>query len=215
MFQRQSMRDGAQQYTPEDWTKRVRELSVQWRGMPESERDLYKAIALEEDFLRKEACKQPLTTKPGTKPGEVAARDGDAVSQLSAKALKTCSRHRCLESFREYKLAPEWKDFDAGICDADGALSLDAIDVDSTDVQVEELWSSFARAKAEPTPSEDANIHHATCWARHGMCETARAKDGATAVPKLVASLAYHLENGILPCQGHVLFVLRSGMGCG
>lgn len=204
MFQRKSMKDGAQQYTPEEWTKRVRELSVQWRVMPESERNLYKATALEEDFLRTEACKQPLTPKPRTKPSEVAAGAGDVVGQLSAKALKTCSRHRCLESYREYKLAPEWKDFDAGMCDADGALSLDAIDMDSTDVQVEELWSSFARAKAEPTPSEvndaNASIHHSTCWARHGMCETARANNGPIPVAKLVASLAYHLENGTLPC---------------
>lgn len=212
MFQRERMQN--QQLSPGDWNLRVGELAQEWRELPEVERAFYSATAMEEDALRKEASRQPFHGKAGArglnKPDSDAGPGIDAVSQLSAKTLKTVSCQRCLQTYKEYKLSKEWGDFDAGISNADGALKLDAIDLDSTDIQIEELWSAFARAPAEKgsEPTAASDVHHLTCFAKHGFCPRVQAQSGlADAVGKAVTGLAHHLERRAL-LKGWVLSLM-------
>lgn len=190
MFQREMM--AGQQLEPGAWAKQLREISKHWKKMGPSQREPYHARAAEEQAMRENAAFEPLPSKtfgPSKCP----------VSELLGRnAKKKISRQRAMATYMQFVNAPEWQEMDAGLFCADGALSLDDIDISATDDSICQEWDSFAQP-ASPLPSEwqsaDTRVHHATCHAEHGHCQSTSCSDLAG---KFVASMAALLNNGAL-----------------
>lgn len=172
IFQRRSL--AGLQLGPKEWKEAVRDCGKRWKQMPVSEREAFKAIAAEEQGLREEAARQPLPSKDAKlNPERLSYQGVDTASKLSRNALKTVSRERLLATYSQYKQSTDWKEVCAGLATADGALSLDLVDLQTPDSNIFETWQPFAsgfEAWQLSGRSAEAAVHHSVCHCLHGQC---------------------------------------------
>ena len=172
-----------QQLDPVAWRRMQKQVSHQWRGMDESQKEPFLAKAAAEQALRENTAHKPLAAKRPPSlverngEAEIAeAADADSFDSLPRNALKTLSRQRTMLTYSRFKNASDWEIHDGGICCADGAIKLDLIDVSTPDEQVQREWDVFAKP-ADPLPKEwahvDGQLHHQTCHAEFGgLCRS-------------------------------------------
>ena len=168
--------------------------------MDSKHRDQYHAKAAEEQALRENACFEPLPSKiPHTDlpPAETEIQ-ATAAEHLCRNAKKCISRQQVLASYMKFREAREWRELDGGVCDPDGALALDYIDLDSSDETVLQEWDTFARPATElpnnwkgKAPKTD--IHNAPCHADFGVCKSSPLMGMAQ---KFVQSLSWMVADG-------------------
>lgn len=132
---------GGQQLSPKSWHKEIKRCGALWRSMDSQHRDQYKAKAAEEQALRENACFEPLPPKMPhlDLPPAVSEIQGTAAEHLCRNAKKRISRQRVLTSYMKFREAREWQELDGGVCDPDGALALDYIDMHSSEETVGHL----------------------------------------------------------------------------
>lgn len=210
MYQRQSMSD--MQLQPADWRSALRRCAQEWRQMTDADKDVYHAMAFEEAALREEAAKQPFASAGGsTSLGEAAF---DAAASLSRPGAKLLSLHRLLATYQRYKTSETWHEFESGLANADGALSLDALDLETPQETVSSKWTSFV-APAKPDDVFDTkllkSVHHTACGGGHGLCAKQCHLDLAS---KFTHSLHRFVMNGAMIAQtqdSRQYFLGRSG----
>ena len=83
-------------------------------------------------------------------PPAVSEIQGTAAEHLCRNAKKRISRQRVLTSYMKFREASEWQELDGGVCDPDGALALDYIDMHSSEETVFQEWDTFAKPTTEP-----------------------------------------------------------------
>ena len=184
-----------QQLDPNKWESTLQLCRDKWARMTADERNPYVMAAVKEQGLRDEACHQPFApNKPG-KHDPLFPAAFDAANELGRNALKKVSKHRTFESYRQFKSSTDWQYLDAGLATPDGAISLDAIDMVSTDCSIADVWGKFA--KSTPVDLDDLagkeGVHHTTCWTQQGFCKCSQ--HSGPLVNKLVASFSKHLES--------------------
>ena len=140
------------------------------------EKEAYTAKAAEENNLRTEAMHQPFESKAG--PHSLGEAGFDAARSLCKNALKTISYHRLLATYSRYKGSGTWGEFDAGLSSSEGAMPLDAIDLEKTHESIAETWSKFVGPASYNQHSIDdvdaaKCLHHSVCGQGHGLCKSA------------------------------------------
>ena len=170
---------GGQQLSPKSWHKEIKRCGALWRSMDSQHRDQYKAKAAEEQALRENACFEPLPPKMPhlDLPPAVSEIQGTAAEHLCRNAKKRISRQRVLTSYMKFCEASEWQELDGGVCDPDGALALDYIDMHSSEETVFQEWDTFAKPTTEPPNNWkgkglNTDIHNAPCHADFGVCKS-------------------------------------------
>ena len=137
VFQRQFT--AGQQLSPGEWKRANKECSRKWQAMTVAEREPYTATALEEQSLREQLLHEPFSSRD--------QHDGCELEKLVPKnAQKTLSLHRLLATYRGYKGSSWWENFDAGLCSADGAMSLDLIDLETPQEDMQARWDRFVNS---------------------------------------------------------------------
>lgn len=185
------------QLSPEEWQAKVRECSSTWNTMADSEKDSFHAMAAEEVGLREEAMRQPFQSAHDLAQGVRCLGNAgfDAASALPKSGLKATSLHRLLLTYQRYKSNEAWSDFDCGLATADGAMSLDGIDLDSSQEDLLSKWSTFAGPALHSggQPVDSGSLHHTVCGSGPGLCETLPHRDLAT---KFARSLHHFIKEG-------------------
>lgn len=215
ILQRESMQ--GEQLKPDEWKRRQQQCQQDWGEMSQERRDLLNAKASDEDHRRREACRQPFQPKEkrsgSDQQNHFAPAAFDAASTLSSKSAKAVSRHRTFASYKQFKKSTDWQHFQAGISNADGALTLDHVDLKQTEEEITDAWSKFARAKPSERyfPEDDDSscsqpLHHTTCWASYGACKRCF---NVSLVQKLVWSMGKHLESSLSECLVKLSLRLR------
>lgn len=142
----------------------------------------FHAMAAEEQGSRDEAKLQRLPSKHVEQTLGLAAFD--AAEGLSKQALKSLSLHRLLLTYKLYKESSWWESFDCGLANADGAMPLDKIDLDTTHETAASTWADFSGpAKPEDGPSAEqldgVDCQHTVCGSGHGLCAKLPCLDSA------------------------------------
>lgn len=185
-----------QQLDPGSWHEELRKCSQQWHQMNTTQRDLYFAQAAEEQALRQAASLEPLPSK--VPPADL--QGTEAAQHLTRNALKTISRQRCLASYQQFRKAAEWQQVDAGLCNADGALDLDYVDMDMADDDIRHAFEQFAMPAREwkKPDTNTVEIHHNVCHAEFRICKSDARFRLATC---FVHGLAQLVSCGALPLE--------------
>lgn len=148
--------------------------------MPDKEKDAYHAIAAEEEGVRQEAMLQPYQAKSHSANNVVPLGKAsfDAAANLGRNALKKLSLHRLLVTYQEYKNGEGWSDFDAGLARPEGAMSLDDIDLDTSQDDIQKTWSRFVGSACLHHKNQEiamdtrlASLHHKVCGQGFGLCK--------------------------------------------
>lgn len=188
-----------------EWKAEQAQCSRMWSEASQETKAVFHAKAREENNIREEASQQPFLSKslkadPSDKslPDKIAPAAFDAAELLGRKAQVAVSRQRVFATYKRFKGAECWADHDAGLSTADGALSLDLIDLQTLDTSIEKQWESFAcpETTSKWVPDADCEIHHSTCWASNSCCKKIFRK---TFVDSLVSSMATHMDSGTSP----------------
>lgn len=165
------------QLDPGSWKAELRKCSQEWHKLSPNEQDPYNAKAAEEQALKESAAREPFASKEKAPASSMPEADNNAANLLSRNARKTIARNRVMATHSQFKNAVEWTELDGGLCNADGCLGLDFIDLGSTDDTIVKKWSEFARA-APDLPKEwlDNNqneraVHHSVCHNECGLCK--------------------------------------------
>ena len=156
-------------------------------------------MAAEEQGLREEAVQQPFCASKGAK--SLVGAAFDAAALLSKKSLKRLSLQRLLATYQQFKTSVFWKDFDCGLGTADGAMSLDHIDLLTSAEDASSLWDRFV---CPATSQGDGcglqvdtdvlkSLHHSVCISGDGLCKRAPCHGPAC---KFVSSMHYFIKEG-------------------
>lgn len=197
VFQREMM--SGKQLVPGEWKEENARCSALWSSMTPEEKGPYEAIAAAEQSLRENASHEPFT--PKVRSDEQAGMP--AADLLSKAASTTVSKQRLLATFSRFRDATEWAEVDAGLFSADGALSLDSIDLAATDTEIRQQWEPFTQLCSKaPKCFNDFNTsqlqpHHTTCFQNHGGLY--KQTPHLTLLTKLVHSMADFVSSGSLP----------------
>lgn len=174
IFQRESL--AKLQLQPSEWKAAVRACSDKWRRFSADEREPYEAMAAEENGLRAEAMLQPFQSEKG--PQSLGDAGFDAASSLCKNALKSISCHRLMVTYSRFKDSGCWAEFDCGLSNSEGAMSLDAIDLESNHESIAETWSRFVGPAGPDLHQVDdrddeavKSLHHSVCGQGHGLCK--------------------------------------------
>ena len=183
------------QLDPTEWESTLQSCRDKWARMTADERNPYVMAAVQEQGLRDEACHQPFAPHKQGNRDPLFPAAFDAAKELGRNALKKVSKHRAFESYRQFKSSTDWQYLDAGLGTADGAISLDAIDITSTDCSIADVWGKFTQSMPVDVDDlcENAGAHHTTCWTQQGFCK--RSQHLGPLVSRLVASFSKHLES--------------------
>lgn len=180
------------QMDPGAWRAEVKRVSRLWRSMSDAEKELYHAMACEEQAYREDAARQPFQSRegPNSRPPVF-----DAASHVSRSGLKKVSKHRAVQTYQRVQAADAWGDFDAGLSCVDGAMGLDHIDLQITGDDMSSAWSRFVKPAGEQDyveydPEADKVLHHVVCGSGHGLCNTCPCYDLAC---KLSGSLHHFM----------------------
>ena len=139
-------------------------------------KDVYNARAAEENGLRMEAARQPFPSKFELEEGSVDLQGAafNAVPHLSKNALATISQRRLMATYKRFKTADVWDDFDAGIACSNGVLHLDHVNLRDTDETLTGQWRHFADAFGgfadDSTAAPEASVQYTTCHREYGHC---------------------------------------------
>ena len=187
---------------PGAWKAAIKRCSHKWRRMTIEEREPYNAMAAEEQGLREEAMQQPFSASKG--PDTLGTAAFNAAAQLSRNALKCVSLQRLVATYKRYTSSLHWKDFDCGLATAQGAMSLDKIDLVTRFEEVENTWATFI-APAENGGNDQGldiedcatsnKLHHSVCGSFNGVCKQMPCFEPAS---KLAASLHHFIKQGAL-----------------
>eukprot|EP00438_Fugacium_kawagutii_P029570 Skav206293 [mRNA] locus=scaffold5870:4298:11540:+ [translate_table: standard] len=203
-----------QQRDPDDWTAVQDRCKRIWANMSVEKRAEYEAAASAENHIRTEACLQPFQPKLklASMKDEPVLGDAafNAASMLSRNALKAVSRHRSLTTYARYKSSELWGHHDAGLATADGCLDLDLIDLEANEETLLGQWNIFRKSVPKKLPPLNPELHHQTCWTRHGSCKKDFQKN---MVERLVSSLDSHLSSGLLSLGSLIQMKVRGCSG--
>lgn len=161
-----------QQLSPGEWKSANKECSRKWRAMTDVEREPYIAIALEEQSLREQLLHEPFSSRDQ-------CQGCDLEKLVPKNAQKTLSLHRLLATYREYKGSSWWDNFDAGLCSADGALSLDLIDLETPQEEMQASWDRFVNTASTEVDGLEfqydkdaaASLPLSVCGSEPGLCD--------------------------------------------
>lgn len=150
---------------------------MKWRNMSDQQKEVYRAMAAEEQGLRDEAILQTLKPK-SAKSCDPPLGDAafDAAGSLCRNALKKISLHRLINTYEKYKQDSGWQHFDAGLATSEGAMALDDIDLDTSQESVASTWAKFVGPPTvKPEWVNDVNpdiaVHHKVCGSGVGLCK--------------------------------------------
>lgn len=174
IFQRDCMSN--KQLTPAEWRELQQDVRRRWSAMPANAKDVYNARAAEETGLRLEAARQPFPSKFELQEGSIDLQGAafDAVPHLSKNALASISQRRLMVTYKRFKTADVWDDFDAGIACSNGVLHLDHVNLHDKDETLTGQWRHFADALGGSTDNStavpEASVQHTTCHREFGHC---------------------------------------------
>ena len=189
--------------TPREYTEEVRGCSKSWRELDQSAKDAFEAKARHEQYTRQEAASQPLKSKYDRVGPSFGDASFDAAAELGTKALRKIRLPRLVSTYREFSQTDLWATAGLGLASADGCLSLDRIDLVSTD---KEVVAKMRAALHEPATSsvdldaeDHVGLHHQTCFQVFGHC---RELPHGEVARKYVMNFEQFLSDGIWDLKG-------------
>lgn len=167
----------ARQLQPDEWKKEIKSCARAWRDLSGDNREPFEAEAAHEQSLRDEARFERFPVKAESKAETDDAVPLPASASLRKNALSHLSESRTIHSYKHFQdeTANLFSRWNGGVSDSQGCLRLDHINLDLSNLNLEQKWDDALQGSVEEFSWSKSNLDmagckHHVCHETHGCC---------------------------------------------